>query len=146
MALGCTADDDIEDMLLSMTQASFLRASPLAVPSIFLNALGVVTFAKTTSDARDIDPDEPALINHMDIGQLIAQNMPAVRQAGNYFNLGVDLANLLGMKINPDNYTYEEEQRNVNNLWRSTKRVLPQWGYITNAPLDFTKDEFTTLE
>lgn len=146
MALGVSPDDDIEDMILPMTQASFLRASPLAAPSIFLNALGVGTFAKTTSDARDIDPDEPALINHMNIGQLIAQNMPAVRQAGNYFNLGVDLANLLGMKINPDNYTYEEEQKNVNNLWRSTKRVLPQWGYLTNSPLDFAKDEFTTLE
>ena len=146
MALGVSPSDKLEDMLLPMVQSSVLRSSLLAAPALFLNAAGVGTFAKTTSDARDIDPDEPALINHMDIGQLIAQNMPAIRTAGNYLNLGIDLANLLGMKINPDDYTYEEEQKNINNLWRSIKKVTPQYGSLTNKPLDFTKDEFTTLE
>lgn len=146
MALGVKPDDDIQDNLLNIVEASILRSSLLAAPSLLLNAAGVGTFAKTTSDARIVDPDAPKLWGNVNAGDLLVQNMPALRTANNYLNLGRNLADYLAISVNPDDYTYDQEQRNVNNLWRSFKSITPQWGAMTNIPMDYLKDEYTDLE
>lgn len=146
MAMGIDINGDIEDQLLPAVESSILRSSLLAAPSLLLNAAGIGTFSKTTSDARIVDPDAPKLWNNMNLGDFLVQNMPALRTANNYTNLGIGLANYLAISANPDDYTYEQEQKNINNLWKSLKSITPQWGYMTNAPLDNLKDEYTDLE
>lgn len=146
MAMGIDVNGNIEDQLLPAVESSILRSSLLAAPALLFNAAGIGTFSKTTSDARIVDSDAPKLWNNMNLGDFLVQNMPALRTANNYTNLGIGLANYLAISTNPDDYTYEQEQKNINNLWRSLKSITPQWGYMTNAPLDNLKDEYTDLE
>lgn len=146
MSMGIDINGDIEDQLLPAVESSILRSSLLAAPALLLNAAGIGTFSKTTSDARIVDPDAPKLWNNMNLGDFLVQNMPALRTANNYTNLGIGLANYLAISTNPDDYTYEQEQKNINNLWKAFKSITPQWGYMTNAPLDNLKDEYTDLE
>lgn len=146
MSMGIDINGDIEDQLLPAVESSIFRSSLLAAPALLFNAAGIGTFSKTTSDARIIDPDAPKLWNNMNLGDFLVQNMPALRTANNYTNLGIGLANYLAISTNPDDYTYEQEQKNINNLWKSFKSITPQWGYMTNAPLDNLKDKYTDLE
>lgn len=148
MALGITPDMDTEDVLENAVATGMLRSSILATPALFLNAMGVGTLAKTTSDARSLswDEDDVKLIGNLDLGDLLVQNIPALRTGQNWGNLAKDLMNLARISLSPDDFTYEQEQSNINNLWKSIKKVTPQWGYMTNAPLDFYKEELTTLE
>lgn len=146
MSMGIDLNEDMENWILPAVESSILRASPLAAIALPLNAAGVGTFAKTTSDAGLVDPDAPKLFGRISIGDAIEQNIPAFRTATNYANLGVGLANYLNISRNPEDYTYEQEQRNINNLWRSLKAVTPQWSALTNLILDDLKDEYTDLE
>ena len=146
MSLGVDLEGNIEDQLLPLVEASILRSSMLSAPALVLNAAGVGTFAKTTSDARIVDPDAPKLWGNINAGDLLVQNIPALRTATNYANLSRGLLDYASIKMNPDDYTYEQEQKNINNLWKSLKSITPQWGYMTNAPLDNLKDEYTDLE
>lgn len=146
MSLGVKPDNDIQDNLLNIVGSSILRSSLLAAPALLLNAAGVGTFAKTTSDARIVDPDAPKLWGNINAGDLLVQNIPALRTATNYANLGRGLGDYFAISMNPDDYTYEQEQRNINNLWKSLKSITPQWGAMTNIPLDYLKDEYTDLE
>ena len=151
MALGITPDMSPEEFFENAVAASLLRSSVLASPALFLNAMGVGTLNKTTADAsglywEDDDDDSARLWGRINLGDSLTQMIPAIRTAGNYFNITRGLGDLLRITMNPDDFTYEQEQRNINNLWKDTKRVLPQWGYITNAPLDFFKEEYTTIE
>lgn len=145
-ALGIDRNADIEDNILPLFYSSIMRSSPMASASLVLNALGVGTFAKTTSDLNDVDWDRGEIMGHLSWDDIINQMVPSARYAQNYANIGIDLANLFRMSINPDDYTYEQEQSNLNKLWKSWRAVTPQYGYITNTVLDFAKDEFTTLE
>lgn len=145
-ALGIDFNEDIEENILPMVSSGILRSSPMASLALVLNAAGVGTYAKTTSDFRDIDLDQETLTKHMTWDDVITQLIPSARYAKNYINLGVDLKNFLGISMSPEDYTYDQEQRNLNNLWRSMRSITPQWGFITNYPLDKAKDEFTTLE
>lgn len=150
MALGITPDMNAEEFFENAIAASALRSSVLAAPALFLNALGVGTLNKTTSDAGSLywsdDEDDVKLFGKINIGDALVQMTPALRTAGNYFNLSTDLMNFLRVSWNSDDFTYEQEQRNLNSLWKSIKRVTPQWSYMTNAPLDFLKEEITDLE
>lgn len=148
LSLGITPDMDTEEIMENAVASSMLRSSLLAAPALFLNAMGVGTLAKTTSDARalDLDDDEFRLFGQLSFGDAIVQNLPALRTAQNYGNLAINLMNFARINMNPDDVTYEQEQSNLNSLWKSIKRVTPQWGYMTNKPLDWGKDEYTTLE
>ena len=146
MSLGWDSGADLDENLLNAVQSSFLRSSLLAAPALVLNAAGFGTFAKTTADASIVDPDAPKLFGRISVGDALEQNIPAFRTATNYANLGVGLANYLNISRNPEDYTYEQEQRNINNLWKSLKAVTPQWSALTNIPLDGLKDEYTDLE
>lgn len=146
MSMGIDINGNIEEQLLPAVESSIFRSSLLAAPALLFNAAGIGTFSKTTSDARIVEPDAPKLWNNMNLGDFLVQNMPALRTANNYTNLGIGLANYLAISTNPEDYTYEQEQKNINNLWKSLKSITPQWGYMTNAPLDNLKDEYTDLE
>ena len=147
MAMGVDWEGEpLEDQLLPMVESSILRSSILASVALPLNAVGVGTFAKTTSDAGLVDPDAPKLWGNVNLGDMFVQNLPALRTANNYLDLGRGLADYLAISRNPEDYTFEQEQRNINNLWKAFKSITPQWSYLTNPLLDDLKDEYTDLD
>lgn len=145
-ALGVDWSKGFDENLLPLLGSAFLRSSPMAMPALVLNAMGVGTFAKTTSDAGNFDPDEPKLFSPFNYNSMFNALFPSARIGAGYANIGISLANYFKMSMNPEDYTYEDEQRNLNNSWRALRAVTPQWGYMTNTVLDNLKDEYTTYE
>lgn len=145
-ALGVDWSKGFDENLLPLLGSAFMRSSPMAAPALVLNAMGAGTFAKTTSDAGNFDSDDPKLFSPFNYNSLFNALFPVARIGKGYADIGIALANYFKMSMNPDDYSYEDEQRNINNAWRGLRAVTPQWGYMTNTLLDNLKDEYTTLE